>query len=178
MSDPVLVDWDYILLAGVKSPGLCDVKGAGRPLKWDVVEGYMMDGAALKYGGRGLASFSVTFRFYTNEELEEWRAFARRFTAMKVTREQGKALGSSLALDIMHPVLADLDITSVVLEDVGALEQTMDSGEWSATMKFKEYRPLKATGGVVKGSENAEPPDPYDDKINGLRTVYQGLANG
>ena len=44
------------------------------------------------------------------------------------------------AMDIWHPILEDQGVTSVLVENVSQPVKTNDSGEWSITIAFCEYR--------------------------------------
>lgn len=162
--------WDFILLAGQRSPGLCDIKGASSPRKWDEAQGYGLSGAILRFTGLGLAKFSVVLRLYEPAHWEAWQSFK----AIVQKPPQGVR---PKALDIYHPALEQLEIKAVVVEEVSQPEQTGDTGEWSITIEFREWRRPRPQLAVPDRAQ-ASVADPYDDKIRGLTAVYQGLANG
>jgi hypothetical protein len=43
--------WDRVFVAGVPSPGLAKIVGAGQPFKWDEKDGPGTQGAKLTYRG-------------------------------------------------------------------------------------------------------------------------------
>jgi hypothetical protein len=132
--------FEKIVLAGVKSPGKCTIKGAKRSEKWDVKDGDGQDGASTTRKGKVPAKFSIDFELFYDpmqeiDEFVEWDGF------LKVLRRPG-ASKDPVALEIYHPDLAELDIKAVVVTDIGG---KVHSGKGSAvvTVDFLEYSPPK-----------------------------------
>ena len=132
--------FDKIVLAGVKSPGKCDISGAKRSEKWDVKEGDGQDGASTTRKGKEPSKFSVSFELYYDpfqgvDEYAEWTEF------LKVLRRPvaGK---DAVALEIYHPDLAELDIKSVVVTSIGGKKHS-GKGSATVTVEFLEYSPPK-----------------------------------
>ncbi|NOU27228.1 MAG: hypothetical protein HOO96_04905 [Polyangiaceae bacterium] len=175
--NPKSFDQDYIVLAGVRSPGTCVISSAGNPRVWDAVKGAGMSGASLRYMGADLARFSVQIKMWTAEQVEkEWPEFsdllgsgdktrtvagaARKILANISAAARSASTGrqySSKAMAIQHPLLAELFITEVVVEDRTQLIPS-DSGLWTVEIKFIQYRPPVASGGRVNGSIPNAPP--------------------
>lgn len=159
---------DWIVLGGVRSPGLADVVGANSPRKWDERGGYGLSGAIVWFHGLGLSHFSVRFRLYTDQDWEEWREFFLPLVAKPPLGKRPKAL------DIWHPLLQDLGIRAVVVEDVLQPEQTND-GEWTAEIKFIEFRRPKFGMGKPDAAE-ATPADPVEQEIEANSATIDALA--
>jgi hypothetical protein len=155
---------DFVLLGGLKSPGLCDVQGAGSPRKWDQAAGYGLSGAVSRFLGNALSEFSIKFRLYGDPKVPDpdWQAW-QAFEAVLMKPPAGK---HPRALDIWHPVLERLKIKSVGVVDVGQPYQS-DDGEWTIEVKFIEYRRPKITLAKPEAAK-ATPTDPYDRIIDSL----------
>lgn len=156
---PLTSQIDYIKLAGRRSPGLADVSGAGSPRKWDVRKGYALSGATTVYRGMDVARFKVTLRLYSEQHWEDWHAW-------KALVQRPPSGVRPRALDIWHPVLEECGIKSAVVENVGQPRQTGDSGEWSITIDFIEYRPRQTLSTVVtEGSESTAQPESETQRL-------------
>lgn len=138
--------YDYITLAGVRSPGLCDVAGAGTVPKWDEKPPTGASGATLVYTGDGLAEFTIAFRAWLPQHFTEWEAF---FLPL-VTK--GPTDAKPQAKDISHPFLDELGINSVVSNGTTQWTQ-VGAGMFERTTKFKQYREPKAAIAKASGSK-------------------------
>ncbi len=143
--DPIAQPIDYVLVAGQRTPGLCDVQNAGSPRQWDERRGYGLSGASLVFRGIGLASFTLRIRLYSEQDWTDWHAFApvvqRPPTGERAT-----------ALDVVHPILEEVGIRSAVVEDLLAPAQGED-GEWTIEIRMKEFRGRpEVTVAPVEGS--------------------------
>lgn len=140
-------DQDYIILAGVRSPGVCRfTKSANSPRSWDVRQGYGFSGAYVVYTGAGLAKFSIAFDLWNGDQFSApWLQFA----ALLEKPKRGVKLRG---MGIVHPRLqmAPWRIKDVVVEDVTAFEST-DEGLYTAVVDFLEYSPPKPV--LVKPTE-------------------------
>jgi hypothetical protein len=141
--------YDTFKLAGVQSPGLCKISGAGSPRSWDEQKGKGNEGASISFNGLGLAKFKVRVFLWTTKHFDDWINFA---TILKppVNGQPAKAL------DIEHPILAEphLQIRSVVIEDVSQLDEEGDTGKFYYDIDCKAFRkPKPAQTGVLKGSK-------------------------
>ena len=153
LSDPV----DHIKLAGLKSPGLCDIIGAKREYDYSVRQPPFSSGALIVFKRVKLCEFDVRLRLYTATDLVEldmWR------TVLAPPGKRGKAQ----SLDIWHPLLESLDIKSVVVKSVSQLEQ-IDDGVWAITIKFLENRGLPKQSLAKVESSKAVPLDPVEKAI-------------
>lgn len=168
LAEPV----DHILLAGSKSPGVCDVTEASSVRRWDERRGFGLSGATSVYRGIALAHPVVTFRLYTEQDWLEWALFALLLVKPPLgTRPR--------AMDIWHPILEDLDIRSVGVEKLDQPVMSDDSGVWSIKCKFIEYRPLQPALSIPDGSQ-ATPLSENDRMIAELtgRIQMRSLARG
>jgi hypothetical protein len=141
-----------IRLGGVMSPGEVALSGHSRGEKWDIKEGDGSGGATTTSKGEKVAQFTATFSLWYNpadgvDHFTEWDAF------LKVLRKP-TAGKEKTALDIYHPDLAELEISSVVVEDIGG-KQHDGKGGATVAVKFLEFRPPTPKGGTPAGSSNA-----------------------
>lgn len=149
--NPIDQPRDWVKLGGQRTPGLCDISGAGSPRRWDERESYGYSGATVVFHGLKLAHFSLRLRFYSAQDWEDWYAFKPSIDKPPLGKRQGP-------LDIEHPLLSQVGITSVVVEDTLSPMQTAD-GEWTVEIKLIEYRPLKFA--IAKPDNTAaKPVDP------------------
>jgi hypothetical protein len=138
--------YDYIVLAGQRSPGLCDVSGASAPREWDIRKGYGLSGATVVYTGDGLAKFTVRLFFWETSHFDEWERF--RVLVKKPPRGVRPK-----AQDIAHPFLEELGITSAVVED--ELQWTQpEPGLFAKDIKFLQYRAPLPTLAKPDGSQS------------------------
>lgn len=168
-ADPITLPCDYVMLAGRKTPGLCEIVGAGSPRNWEERPGYATAGAWLVYRGNKLAAFELKIRLYSPEDFAEWDAFV----PLLLRAPQGKR---PTALDIWHPFLEQLQIKAVVVEDTSAPVQT-DDGEWTISVRVKEFRKPAFALAKPEGAQ-ATPVDPVEKYIEALTKQVQELADG
>jgi hypothetical protein len=172
--NPIVAPCDYILLAGQRSPGLAEVRGASSKRRWDEREGFGLSGAFSVFKGRGLASFSVFLRLYTEQDWRDWYAWKPLVDRLPTKRSGSKT--DTGALDILHPYLEALDIRAVGVAEVMQPDQTGD-GEHTIEIKFLEFRHPKLTLAKPEGSE-ATPVDPIErDVIAPLTKQFNELAD-
>jgi hypothetical protein len=172
--DPITDPVDYILLAGKRSPGLAEVKGAGSPREWDIRKGYGLSGAASVFTGLSLAKFTVTLRLYTVEDWADWHVW--KPLVDKVPKRRGGEGKDSGKLDISHPLLWECGIKAAGVEDVKQPEQTGD-GEWSIEILFIEFRMPKFALAKPEGAA-ATTVDPVEEEwIKPLMQQVQRLAS-
>lgn len=166
--------FDTWLLAGQTSPGLSEIAGASSPRDWDVRKGYGLSGATVVYTGDGLAKFSIKIFLWEDEHFEQWDAF--KLLLKKVPRGTRPK-----ALDIYHPILEDLEISSVVIEDRTQLTPVQgEAGMFFVEVKFTQYRAPMPAVGKPDGSQSKpnEPTaqDAYDRTIQELTKQVQELS--
>jgi hypothetical protein len=167
--DPITQPCDYIILAGQKSPGYADVYGAYDEREFKVNQPPFSTGAVIVYKRRKLAEFSVRIRLYTLEEHAAFTAWRPVIDAKPGVRTR------ATALDIQHPLLAQLDIKQVVVKSVSQLDQTQD-GEWSLSIAFLESRPLPRPSLAKVEAAKASPGDPVDQKLDENKDEIQRIV--
>lgn len=157
--NPIQNPTDVCLLGGVKTPGICEITGASSPRKWDKKAGYAMTGAILVYHGIDLSAFTISLKLYTLEHWTGWEVIKPLLMRPPIGRV-------AKALDVVHPVLNEVGISQLVVEDVSAPEQVED-GVWLIAIKCIEWRRYKIDVGTPDGSE-ATPADPRQVEIQAL----------
>lgn len=222
---PLTEPIDYVLLAGQRSPGICDVLAADSPRRWDERRGYGLSGATLVYRGAGLSHPRLMLRLYTDQDWADWHAWGtlvmrepwpdaaaieRRARQAEATQQelsdlqQAIAVNPSLgndsavtnrlstlssrstttpltalrrprALDIWHPILEDLGITSVVVENTLQPVQT-GNGEWTIEVRLIEHRAPVFALARPEGSEDA-PRDRFEEAILDADAQNQALRD-
>lgn len=148
---PYQQEGDYITLAGVTSPGLCEIKDADAPRSYDERLGYGIDGAWLFFKGLTLSKFNITlgvaprgygFEQYRTiwdfEQGPEWRAFSGVYR--KLPTNVGAARYS---LAIEHPLLNALGIRACVVLNELAWKQA-SPGWWVKEIRFSKWGKPKA----------------------------------
>lgn len=166
--NPITDAVDKARLAGIPTPGICEIIGAGSPRKWDERTGYGWSGAWLVYQGIALSHFSIVLTLYTQSDWDDWDTF-RPIVARAPIGTRPKAIG------VYHPVLAEVGITSLVVEDVKAPQQIGD-GEWIISIDCIEWRQPKFGFAKPDGAE-ATPNDPVDQEIALKLQERDALAN-
>lgn len=158
---------DKAKLNGVDTPGVCQIIGAGSPRKWDKRDGYGWSGSWVVWAGNDLSSFSIVLSLYTQQDWLEWHAF-KPIVLRKPYNVRPKALS------IYHPVLAEVGIIAVVIEDVKAPQQTND-GEWTIELQCLEWRAPKFALAKPDGAAATEV-DPVEQDIKLRREEFDSLA--
>jgi hypothetical protein len=164
---------DFATVGGRRTPGLCDIEGAGSPRRWDERRGYGLSGATLVYRGLALASFTTKLRLYSPEDWQAWHDFAP-VVSRPPTGERAQAL------DIVHPILEEVGIRSAVVEDVLAPRQTGE-GEWTVEIRWKEFRRPEVTVTPVTTSSvrvDSNAARGRQAEIDALTARYTELAAG
>jgi hypothetical protein len=167
--NPIDSPIDYFLLAGRKSPGLARLIGLDTPRKWDERRGYGLSGSVIVFTGLKLAEFDAEIRLYTTKDWDDWHSW-RALVAKPPLRTRPKAL------DIWHPWAELQGVKSVVVLNE-PIPVEGEAGEYTATIKFKQYRAPKLALAKPEGSK-AKPTDPVDAYIEKLTAQVQTLARG
>lgn len=148
---PLTQPVDHITLAGQRSPGVADLTDTLSDSDIQERKGYGLGGAYAVYKGLKIAYPKVTIKLVTSQHWDDWHAW-RPLIARPPTGRRPRAL------DIWHPILEDLGITSVLVKSYTQPTQTGD-GEWSVVITFVEYRrPTRAL--VTPDGSDTEPMTP------------------
>jgi hypothetical protein len=167
--DPLTTPVDHVLIAGQRSPGIAEIEGFGSPREWDERRGYALSGATQMYRGNRLATGKVLLRFTTPQHWADWDTF-RRVVQRAPSGERAHAL------DIWHPFLEMLEITSVVVLDVKQPRETAP-GEWTIEIELREYRRPQVAAAIPDGSQDrAAPNGSPEQQIEALSRQAQELA--
>jgi hypothetical protein len=133
---PLSKPTDKAEVNGVATPGYCEVLGANSPRKWDEQQGYGYSGAWLIYHGNALCHFSLSLRLFDDQDWIDWDKFRPLVTRTPPLRGRPKAMS------IVHPVLDQVGVLSMVVEDVLAPVHT-GAGEWTIDIRCIEWRAPK-----------------------------------
>jgi hypothetical protein len=149
--DPISNPQDHVTLGGRRSPGIATLVGWSDRRRWDERQGYGLSGATLIYQGRPLCRGKIRFLLTTPEQFAEWGEFQKAFAVPAPVRRTTAFEAASSdtivqrrprpqILDIVHPQLADLGVTRVVLEERPQMDQD-DTGAWTVEISLIEHRP-------------------------------------
>lgn len=160
--------WDYLTVAGVNSPLIKGKVDAKRNYKWDVKEGKGTQGATETFVGQPPVKFSVTFYLWLVDDFKLWDTF-RALLKYDPTKKDAQAV------DIYHPALADIDLKSVVVENISTVTYE-GQGEYNVTVDFLEYTvPPKKSAVSTPNKSNAQDPNQYTSTVGG--TPPDGAQN-
>jgi hypothetical protein len=168
--DPFNAPTDYFLLAGKKSPGVCEITGAGSPRKLDERGGYGLSGSTLVFTGVGLAKWSVKILLWLPEhfaDYAQWRPLVARPPLNTRPR----------ALDIWHPYLEALGIRSCMVEDEHQPEPEDDTGLFAITIDFKQFRAPRIALAKPDGSSAENANDPVQAQIEAVTGQNNNLLD-
>lgn len=170
-----------VRIGGQLSPGYCKVSGFKRAHEWDVKKGKGAKGANITFVQRPPAKGSITFYlgwFDANgigggDHFAEWDLFLPllKYDPTKKAPQ---------AVDIFHPALARVDITSVVTENVG-VEEDVGDGLYAIQVDFLEYFPppaKNATGSPTGSDANRIHVSPGGDAIADPESVVKKAGDG
>lgn len=167
--NPITEPVDFAILAGVRTPGICEVQGFKIPLRWDERRGYGLSGATLRFRGIALSRGKLILRLYTEQHWTDWETFAPIV--------QRPPLGERAhSLEISHPILEDLGVRSVVIESVSQPTQTAD-GVWTIEIALIQWqRPQIALSTPAGATPEPEPQNERQVIIRQLMGQVQELA--
>lgn len=158
--NPLTTPVDHIVLAGRRSPGLATIEGAGTPRDFEERRGFGISFGRLRFRGVKLARFKVLLVLVTEQhwaDWHEWKGLVARPEIESDPRRQSTTFPRLTAppMDIEHPILADMGITSCVVEDALQPVQTGD-GEWTIEIRCIEYRAPIVALEATQGSRAVE----------------------
>jgi hypothetical protein len=127
--------WDFVLVGQTLSPGLAEVGKWVRKHDFQIKSGKGTVGATVTFIQKPPAQGTIKFKLWLPEHFVAWETF-RKLLKYDPTKKVVQAI------DLWHPSLADIDIKSVVVTDIGnMMPETMGSGLWSCEVSFLEYFP-------------------------------------
>lgn len=135
---PLVPSQRYITLsiAGappVASPGVATIDTAGRKMRLEKTEGYGTDGGTVRMMGTAIQDISVGIRIWEPEHWLQWKLFFALLTLPITLSAIPNVPVPALSVD--HPILSELGIRSVVLEDPGFWTPG-ETGDWTRTLSF------------------------------------------
>ena len=173
-------EFDKFKVAGVLSPGLLDpdepFPGADDPELFDVRRGMFISRAFLYYKGDDLSNFAARVHVYPpTGNIEDWLRDDPEWKAFKplIDRRPNRwgvvTAQTNIALDIQHPILADLGIRSIVRINRVAWKQTQP-GRWTSEIRMMAYFPPNAVqpGQLTKSESVPTPTNPDQQTIMDL----------
>lgn len=72
LTEPV----DFAIVAGHRTPGVCEIQNVDTPFRWDERRGYAQSGSTIVFRGAGLTRPLMLLRLVTDQDWEDWRAFS------------------------------------------------------------------------------------------------------
>lgn len=169
--NPISEPQDFAIVAGVRTPGICEIVGFKSTLRWDERRGYGLSGATLRFRGIALARGKLILRLYTDQDWADWDTFAP-LVARPPLGERAHSL------EISHPILEDLGVRSVVVESVGQPTQSSESGGvWTIEIALIQWqRPIIAVSTPAGATPEPEPQNERQVLIRQLGNTVQELA--
>jgi len=182
--------WDEIRVAGKLWPpennshdyAKFTIKGAKRAYKWDIQEAIGVQGTIEIYRGWTPQPFSIEFFLWDSELYRAWADF------QPVFQYDGTKRRTQQPINISHPMLANLAIRQVIVEDIGAIEMVDASSRmFSVTVSLREFfppRPIIAAApadAASTGDPNKPVNSPRDQQLiddNAKLTKQLAALNG
>lgn len=150
--------FDAFWLAGAQSPGVARFSFPETVTGWENQAGKGEDGGETVLNGRKLSEFEATITLWVGDYEVSHFDLWEQWKPILLTPV---AKGSPKALDIYHPQLEPLGITSVVVK---AWTEPQPNGDGTSTVKIKflQYSPAKKRSGSGKmnGSAGNKQPVP------------------
>lgn len=139
--------YEFVVLGANVSPGVAEVTGFKRPFKWDKKAPKGSSGASTQYQGRDLVTGKIKLKLWEPQHFAQWDAFRAAISPPEGVKEPQ-------ALGILHPYVNDLEIYSVVVEDIGQVTPA-GKGLYTVEIACLEFRKPKPSGGAPKGAKPA-----------------------
>jgi hypothetical protein len=165
--DPVQFpkEWDTVLVAGVRSPGIATVGEFKSRGPWDEKKGKGQMFATLTYTGKNLRRGEITFLLragpnpstpgqnYT--DLQQWITFSALFQYDSSAKQV-----QAQAVAIYHPALKMINLTSVIAEDTPSPVRVRDGDTlYRVVLPLLEWAPTPKTPAVsTPTGAKANPP--------------------
>ena len=173
--------WDRIVIAGQtwppQSSGYTSTKikisGAKRAYKWDVKDGLGLQGALETYRGQTPPAFTVTFWIWDSALYTAWLSF-QPLMQYNGVKTQPKPIS------IYHPLLANLGIYQVIVEDISGVEMVDEPARlFAVTVTMREFfQPLPVPATTPDATSNGDPALPQEDPAIVRAQQELGVAIG
>ena len=147
MTDPIRNPgaYDYVRIAGRRSPFLCEVTGDGYKFRFNEVESTGTVAASLTPLGTSLQEFSIKFFLCTAQHFDDWQPMRDMLTTPP--GKKGKAF------EIEFPSLNEMGIGAFAVLGVSLLQRVTDDGLYAYEVKCKRYAPPKKQTMTFKGTD-------------------------
>ena len=134
-----------------------------KSVAWDVKDGNGQTGASITKKGGKLAKFTATFLLCKDPggKFDDFADYDVFLPLMK------QAQDGTTVLVAYHPDLAELDIDSVVVEDISARKHLGNGGD-TVDISFIEYKPPKKAGGTPQKKKGNDPNEDLKKEIDAL----------
>lgn len=178
--------WMFLLVENQQVPGwITSMDGFGLKTGWDVKSGKGAKGANLTLTSQPPSKGSITWTIVRGIQFSLWAEFLPRF------KYQPDKNASTQAVAVYHPALADVGVTSVVVEEIGIwkhmgrmkYERKIDFIVWTPPpTKSIVATPTRASETGSGSSAKGVPDDPVADaeqrQIAQLLQQAQALHRG
>lgn len=162
--------FDIVFIGGIQAPGIVSAESLEsfkKAHEWDVKKGKGSIGGTTTFVQRPPTKGYLEFWLWESDHWTQWADFLPllKYDPTKKTPQ---------AVDIYHPSLAEIDLTAVVTESVGAVYK-IGPGWYARKIDFLEFfpppnknavgQPTTAETSATSGSVNAgNPPTTADDQ--------------
>lgn len=163
--DPRSTEWNYVVVAGLPSPGRAEFTNVKAPYIFDVQPAFGAEGAVMIFRGRGIARPKLTLTFWLPEHFLQWAFFVKFLEPPTPIKP--------LVIEMRHPALTYAGIKAVAVEAIGAPKK-QPSGVWTVEIDLIEWRPLKPA--IVKPRGAIPSPDkgaPITPQTEAQRAVVE-----
>lgn len=130
--------WRRVQLGGVWLPGVCDVRSPGKGRKVLPAAGAGDSSEEIIDTGAENADAQIVCRMWTPEHLKRFELL------LEQVEEQGGTRGDPKALDVIHPGLNLMGISSLYVLAISMPEPSNVAGVYESTIVASEWKPKRA----------------------------------
>lgn len=151
--------WDTIRINGIYWGGphglgaKIKIVGATRFYKIQQKDGQGLDGATQTFRGFKPKPFKLEFSWWTATQHAGWAFFSQIFIF-----DASKSIGPPPVFDISHPALSLLNISAILVEEVGAVDVDENTKLSKAIVTVRQFNPPPPTSASI--TPIAAPPAP------------------
>lgn len=155
--------WDVVQISGQICPGYCTIEGFERKWNWDVKNGKGAQGTTKSYVAKPDVTGRFTFYVWTGQQFTQWEQFRPLFLYDPTKK-------NIQSVDVLHPSLQDLGITSLVCNSLSPLKHTghglftcvAEMGEFTIPPKAAAVATPTGSNSTTKPPVNPQAPAPTD----------------
>ena len=144
--------WDTVYINSVPWWGKIQLRGAALKYLWDVKHSQGIVGFNQTYRGQPHKPFQIRFFIWTDSMYNYW------VSAFQVLLKS--LAGISLPVPISHPSLTNLSITTICIDELGAIEQVSDDMMFKVDVMVHQYLPPAPVPVTTTPASPAAPPKP------------------